>query len=78
MSNCQTKIRAWDKDDGVFQCRKKYGHAPADPNHVATGLYEYQVIEWMDGDRRQFTGDWVHCYHPGCVLPAEHKAGHAQ
>lgn len=70
------KVKVWDKPDGIFQCRMKYGHESTDKKHVATGLYEYQTIEWTDGDRRQFTGEWVPCQDPGCILPAEHQGEH--
>lgn len=83
MSTCQAKIRVWDKEDGVFQCRKPYGHTAkrvvarqvhaGDLTHVATGLYGYQTIEWTDGNRRQFTGEWVPCLVTGsCPLPMGH------
>lgn len=76
MSTCQMKLRAWAKDDGIFQCRRPYGHEKTDPQHEATGLYEYQTIAWLDGDRRQFVGEWVPC-EAICTLPVNHSGNHA-
>ncbi len=82
MSTCQAKIRILDTHDGIFQCRRPYGHPVLDDgrvHHVATGLYEYQVIEWLEGDRRQFIGDWAPCQDSlGCALPADHEGDHVR
>jgi len=77
MAQCETKLRAWPGEDGVFQCRKNWGHALLDNSHVATGLQEYQRIEWFDGDRRQFTGEWMPCADLlSCTLPTGHPGDH--
>lgn len=70
---CPMRIRAWPKDDGIFDCRRTDEH----DQHEATGLFEYQVISWRDGDRRQFVGEFVECSSPGCILPADHRGRHA-
>jgi len=50
--------------------------------HVST-LRDYDgpgsvtVVTWLDDDRRNFTGPWVECLRPGCVLPSNHRGEHA-
>ena len=71
--SCPVRIRVWPKDDGIFDCRLEGEHV----EHEATGLFEYQVISWMDGDRRQFVGEFVECTYPSCLLPMNHHGNHA-
>lgn len=67
---CDKKIKLWDKDDGEFQCVLTRSHN----RHIAQGLFTHQTIEWQDGDRRQFEGEFVRCSFPNCVLPLQHNS----
>lgn len=39
-------------------------------------LYATQVT-WLDGDRRDFTGEFIECPVPHCILPAGHRGNDA-
>lgn len=74
---CPAKIKVWRAADGEFSCRLE--HDPvAEPEHQATGLFDYQTIHWFEGDRRQFTGDFNPCDESTCILPAGHHGDHAR
>jgi hypothetical protein len=57
-STCPVRIRVWDKDDGMFDCRLAADH-PGE--HEGTGLYAYQTISWLGDDRHSFTGEYARC-----------------
>lgn len=74
MTVCAARLKAWSKPDGEFSCRLPAG---GHEEHVATGLFEHQTIHWLEGDRRQFTGDFHPCDQSTCILPAGHHGNHA-
>jgi hypothetical protein len=74
---CPWKIRAWPGDDGTVSCEKD-DHLPGDPRHEGAASNGITVVDWMAGDRREYTGDWPGlCPHQPCVLHAGHHGGHA-
>jgi hypothetical protein len=34
------------------------------------------VLRWIEGDRRDYTGEYVPCGNPNCILP-KHEGNHA-
>jgi hypothetical protein len=71
---CQARLKAWTGDDGLFSCRLD---ADGHQEHIAPGLFATQTIHWLEGDRRQFTGDFHPCDQSTCLLPAGHHGNHA-
>lgn len=49
-----------------------------DPEH--SGLYLATTITWLDGDRRDYIGNYWPCdgLDGLCILPGAHPGGHAQ
>lgn len=72
---CPWKIHTGAPSLGDLSCRLDAGHEGDE--HEARGLFEHQTVTWLDGDRRQFTGDFFPCSEGTCTLPADHKGNHA-
>ena len=77
---CEARIRPMVPiNDTELRCEMA---THADPKHVST-LRDYAfpgsatVVQWLDDDRRNFTGPWVECIRPGCILPSNHRGEHA-
>lgn len=70
MTICEHKM-AWSHIR--IECTKP-AH-PDDPEHSGVMLAT-QVI-WLDGDRRDYTGEFVACTTLGCILPGGHHGSHA-
>ena len=74
---CPARIRPFPNQP-ILNCIHGIDH---DGNH--TGLnrdaaYEGSVtmVNWLDSDRRNFTGDFIDCPQRGCILPAGHPREH--
>ena len=63
----------------VVECREPAGHAGKHQGVIADYAYpgSRTILSWLDSDRRNFTGEWIECPLPGCILPAGHPREHA-
>ncbi len=72
MNRCAHRF-AWDAMN--VDCAKPAHEG--DPEHE--GLYLRTRIVWLDGDRRDYTGEFVPCaWLHGCILPGGHAGNHAR
>lgn len=78
-NRCPARMRPFPSV--TLQCERE-SHLHEDDEHSAV-LRDYAypgsstTITWFDADRRTFTGDWIECPQRGCILPANHRGGHA-
>ena len=81
LPQCEARIRPMLPINDTELCCERPTHA--DPKHESTlRNYAYPgsatVVTWLHDDRRNFTGPWIECVHPGCILPSNHRGDHAR
>lgn len=77
LEQCEAKIRPLPNPTEL-RCEKPAGH-DGDGHTAVLADYAYPGsrtrIEWMEGDRRTFRGEWEPCPEV-CSLPAGHRGLH--